>query len=66
MKVDSDDELIQEVEDYAEADEVEGTARPQSVEGDLPSEPNHARTGLSTGARASTSDTRYTCRNWVS
>ena len=57
------DELIQEVEGYIETDEAERTTLPQVVEGELPPETQSAHTRSSISVEASTSDTRYVCRD---
>ena len=68
-----DDDLIQEIKGYTETDEAEGVAHPQGTEGNLPPviQSAHTRSSTSEGAstssaQASTSGTRYVCRDWVS
>ena len=69
----SDDDLIQEVESYTEVGRMERNTQPQTTRGDLPQATYLARTRSSTGVGASTSDAQvppssscYICRDWVS
>ena len=74
LELNSCDDIMQEVEGYTETCMVVINSRPQGTEGDLSPSLNLAHTrssstgtsALTSDAQASTGDTRYICRDWVS